>query len=159
MYITIVKFGFTCTAKIKEPEVAACNKGDNIGDIGVATAPEIPNGTNASTSVVWGADDCHSSVRQTTASAATSKGSTAKIYSNDTERGMLSTEVELMITEITMVKKATELSEMKINDMCKWLHTKSGSYPLTQRLYVLVSVLPYSSVACELEELLLIEIC
>ena len=49
-------------------------------------------------------------------------------YFNDTERGMLSTdsEVELMITEITMVKKATELSEMKMNDMCKWLHTKSG---------------------------------
>ena len=64
---------------------------------------------------------------------------------------MLSTEVELMITVITIVKKATELSEMKTNDMCKciWLHTKSGSYPLTQRLYVLVSVLPYSSVACE----------
>ena len=37
---------------------------------------------------------------------------------------------------------------MKTNDMYKWLHTKSGSYPLTQRLYVLVSVLPYSS-ACE----------
>ena len=68
---------------------------------------------------------------------------------NDTERGMLSTEVELMITEITMVKKATELSEMKMNDMCTWLHTKSGSYPLTQRFYVLVSVLPYSSAACE----------
>ena len=62
---------------------------------------------------------------------------------------MLSTEVELMINEITMVKKATELSEMKMNDMCKRLHTKSGSYPLTQHLYVLVSVLPYSSVACE----------
>ena len=68
---------------------------------------------------------------------------------NDTERGMLSTEVELMITEITMVKKATELSEMKMNDMCKWLHTKSGSYLHTQCLYVLVSVLPYSSAACE----------
>ena len=181
--LSLTKFGFTCTAKIKEPEVAACNKGDNIGDIGVASAPEIPNGTNASTSVVWGPDDCHSSVRQTTASAATSRGSTAKTASkravdtstnsptskkkklasdcsnnpvscyrsscddfNDTERGMLSTEVELIITEITM---ATELSEMKMNDMCKWLHTKSGSYPLTQRFYVLVSVLPYSSAACE----------
>ena len=76
--LSLTKFGFTCTAKIKEPEVAAFNKGDNIGDIGVASAPEIPNGTNASTSVVWGPDDCHSSVRQTTASAATSRGSTAK---------------------------------------------------------------------------------
>eukprot|EP00731_Ephydatia_muelleri_P032724 Em0024g268a len=37
--------------------------------------------TNASTSVVWGPDDCHSSVRQTTASAATSRGSTAKTAS------------------------------------------------------------------------------
>ena len=79
--LSLTKFGFTCTAKIKEPEVAACNKGDNIGDIGVASAPEIPNGTNASTSVVWGPDDCHSSVRQTTASAATSRGSTAKTAS------------------------------------------------------------------------------
>ena len=79
--LSLTKFGFTCTAKIKEPEVAACNKGDNSGDIGVASAPEIPNGTNASTSVVWGPDDCHSSVRQTTASAATSRGSTAKTAS------------------------------------------------------------------------------
>eukprot|EP00731_Ephydatia_muelleri_P024138 Em0016g409a len=79
--LSLTKFGFTCTAKIKEPEVAACNKGDNIGDIGVASAPEIPNGTNASTSVVWGPDDCHSSVRQTTASAATSRGSTSKTAS------------------------------------------------------------------------------
>ena len=76
--LSLTKFGFTCTAKIKEPEVAAC---DNIGDIGVASAPEIPNGTNASTSVVWGPDDCHSSVHQTTASAATSRGSTAKTAS------------------------------------------------------------------------------
>ena len=38
---------------------------------------------------------------------------------------------------------------MKMNDMCKWLHTKPGSYPRSQRLYVLVSVLPYSSAACE----------
>ena len=76
--LSLTKFGFTCTAKIKEPEVAAC---DNIGDLGVASAPEIPNGTNASTSVVWGPDDCHSSVHQTTASAATSRGSTAKTAS------------------------------------------------------------------------------
>ncbi|KAL5486621.1 hypothetical protein EMCRGX_G019125 [Ephydatia muelleri] len=76
--LSLTKFGFTCTAKIKEPEVAACN---NIGDIGVASAPEIPNGTNASTSVVWGPDDCYSSVRQITASAATSRGSTAKTAS------------------------------------------------------------------------------
>ena len=33
------------------------------------------------------------------------KGSTAKTAYNDTERGMLSTEVELMITENTMVQK------------------------------------------------------
>ena len=79
--LSLTKFGFTCTAKIKDPEVAACNKGDNIGDIGVASAPEIPNGTNAFTSVVWGPDDCHSSVRQTTASAVTSRGSTAKTAS------------------------------------------------------------------------------
>ena len=106
--LSLIKFGFTCTAKIKEPEVAACNKGDNIGDILLrfVSAPEIPNGTKDSTSVVWGADGCHichSSVHQTTASAATSKGSTAKSASNDTERGVLSNEVELMSTEITMV--------------------------------------------------------
>ena len=77
--LSLTKFGFTCTAKIKEPEVAACNKGDNIGDIGVRFGPR--NGTNASTFVVWGPDDCHSSVRQTTASAATSRGSTAKTAS------------------------------------------------------------------------------
>ena len=29
--LSLTKFGFTCTAKIKEPEVAVCNKGDNIG--------------------------------------------------------------------------------------------------------------------------------
>ena len=68
---------------------------------------------------------------------------------DETERGTLSTEVELMISEITMVKRAAELSEMKMNDMCKWLNTKSGSYPHTQRLYVLVSVLPNHSAACE----------
>ena len=48
--LSLINFGFTCTAKIKEPELAACFKGDNIGDIGVASAPEIPNGTNVSTS-------------------------------------------------------------------------------------------------------------
>ena len=32
---SLIKFGFTCTAKIKEPELAACNKGDTIGDIGM----------------------------------------------------------------------------------------------------------------------------
>ena len=47
---------------------------------------------------------------------------------NDTERGMLSTEVELMITEITMVKKATELSEMKMNDM----HVHMAAYQVRQ---------------------------
>ena len=40
---------------------------------------------------------------------------------------MLSTEEELMISEITMVKRAAKLSKMKMNDMCKGLHTKAGS--------------------------------
>ena len=41
--LSLIRFGFTCTAKIKEPEVAACNKGDNIGDILIIeTASGLP---------------------------------------------------------------------------------------------------------------------
>ena len=50
-----------------------------------------------------------------------SKVSTDKLgrhFCDDSEQGMLSTEVELMIRSITMVKRAAELSELTCANGC-----------------------------------------